>query len=95
VARYFGMRSYTAIYGVLYVFFSVGAGVGPLLFGRSFETTGSYRLILDVAFAVLIASGLSLLLLGRYRYGGGVKAAAASPAIMPSVTAEQSPMAGR
>jgi MFS family permease len=100
VARYFGMRSYTAIYGVLYVFFSVGAGVGPLLFGWSFETTGSYRLILDVAFVVLLVCGLSLLLLGRYRYGGQTVAdeairAAEAPLIMPKVAAEQSPMAGR
>jgi MFS family permease len=100
VARYFGMRSYTAIYGVLYVFFSVGAGVGPLLFGRSFETTGSYRLILEAAFAVLLVCGLSLLLLGRYRYGGRTEGgeairAAEAPLIMPKVAAEQSPMAGR
>jgi MFS family permease len=100
VARYFGMRSYTAIYGVLYVFFSVGAGVGPLLFGWSFEATGSYRLILDAAFGVLIVCGLSLLPLGRYRYGGQTMAdeairAAETPPIMPKVAAEHSPMAGR
>jgi MFS family permease len=101
VARYFGMRSYTAIYGVLYVFFSVGAGAGPLLFGWSFEQTGSYRLILEIAFAVLLACGLLLLTLGRYRYreswaeDGAVASAAEAPAIIPSVVAEQSPIAGR
>jgi predicted MFS family arabinose efflux permease len=101
VARYFGMRSYTAIYGVLYVFFSVGAGVGPLLFGWSFERTGSYHVILEVAFAVLVACGLLLLTLGRYRYrqseaeDAAVASAAEAPAIIPSVVAEQSPIAGR
>jgi MFS family permease len=100
IARYFGMRSYTAIYGVLYVFFSVGAGVGPLLFGWSFEATGSYHLVLDVAFVVLLICGLSLLLLGRYRYGGQTPdsdavRAAATPPIMPSVAAEHRPIAGR
>jgi predicted MFS family arabinose efflux permease len=98
VARYFGMRSYTAIYGVLYVFFSIGAGVGPLLFGWCFDRTGSYRLILDVAFGVLIASGLSLLALGRYRYRRQPDIpfpAADAPATRPSVVAAQSPMAGR
>jgi predicted MFS family arabinose efflux permease len=103
VARYFGMRSYTAIYGVLYVFFSIGAGVGPLLFGWSFDATGSYRTILNVAFAVLLISGASLLALGRYRFAQGRAAdpgpaqswAADSPAIMPSVTAAQSPIAGK
>jgi predicted MFS family arabinose efflux permease len=102
VARYFGMRSYTAIYGVLYAFFSVGAGVGPLLFGWSFDSTGSYRLILDAAFISLLVCGAALLTLGRYRYalrrdaGAAFTAAAAdSPAIIPSVVAAQSPMAGK
>jgi predicted MFS family arabinose efflux permease len=102
VARYFGMRSYTAIYGVLYAFFSVGAGVGPLLFGWSFDATGSYRLILDAAFISLLVCGAALLTLGRYRYalrsdaGAAFTAAAAdSPAIIPSVVAAQSPMAGK
>jgi MFS family permease len=105
VARYFGMRSYTAIYGVLYAFFSVGAGVGPLLFGWSFDRTGSYRIILDVAFFVLIASGAALLALGRYRYAhrqneaasfpAAAAPAADPPAIIPSVVAAQSPIAGK
>ncbi len=105
VARYFGMRSYTAIYGVLYVFFSVGAGVGPLLFGWSFDQTGSYRTVLDVAFFVLIACGAALLALGRYRYAhlkgetasfpAAAAPAADPPAIIPSVVAAQSPIAGR
>jgi len=97
VARYFGMRSYTAIYGVLYVFFSIGAGIGPLVFGWSFDRTGSYRLILDVAFGVLIASGLSLLALGRYRYRRQPDIpfpAAAAPAPLASVVGAQSPLAG-
>jgi predicted MFS family arabinose efflux permease len=99
VARYFGMRSYTAIYGMLYVFFSIGAGVGPLVFGWGFDRTGSYRSVLDAAFIVLLMSGLSLLSLGRYRYtrssADEVSAAAEAPAIMPRVTAAQSPMAGK
>lgn len=100
IARYFGMRSYTAAYGVLYVFFSIGAGVGPLLFGWSFDKTGSYRTILDVCFVVLLGSGLALLTLGKYRFGPQsaeelAAAAADAPAIIPSVTASQSPMAGK
>ncbi len=101
VARYFGMKSYTAIYGVLYVFFSIGAGVGPLLFGWSFDKTGSYRTILDIAFVVLLASGACLLTLGRYRYSRRQpdipfpSSAADEPAIMPSVVAAHRPIAGK
>jgi MFS family permease len=67
VARYFGMRSYAAIYGVLYVAFSLGSGVGPLIFGRVFDTTGSYRTALITSSVVLVVSAATLLLLGRYR----------------------------
>jgi MFS family permease len=100
IARYFGMRSYTACYGVLYVFFAMGSGVGPLLFGWSFDKTGSYRTILDACFVLLMASGLLLLTLGRYRYGPQTAeelaaAAADAPAIIPSVTASHSPIAGK
>lgn len=67
VARYFGMRSYTAIYGILYVFFSIGAGLGPLMFGRSFDATGSYKTILQASFVMLVIGAASFLTLGRYR----------------------------
>ena len=67
IARYFGMRSYSAIYGVLYVFFSLGAGFGPLLFGLDFDRHGSYRIALLTAIVVLLGAALSFLTLGRYR----------------------------
>ncbi len=67
VARYFGMRSYTVTYGVLYVFFSIGAGVGPLVFGRSFDAHGSYNSILTLSFAFLVAGAAAFLTLGAYR----------------------------
>jgi MFS family permease len=67
VARYFGMRSYTVTYGVLYVFFSIGAGVGPLVFGRSFDANGSYNFILMLSFAFLVAGAAAFLTLGAYR----------------------------
>lgn len=67
VARYFGMRSYTIIYGFLYASFALGAGIGPLLFGRDFDATGSFDRALMWAFGALLVSAAGLLLLGRYR----------------------------
>lgn len=67
VARYFGMRSYTVVYAVFYVVFSVGAGAGPLMFGRSFDATGSYAGILMTSCAMLVAGASALLTLGAYR----------------------------
>ena len=67
VARYFGMKSYSAIYGSLYGFFAVGAGAGPVVFGRVFDKTGSYGPVLGTTAALLIIGAVSLLFLGRYQ----------------------------
>ncbi len=67
VARYFGMRSYGAIYGALYGFFSLGAGVGPLVYGAVFDATKSYARALLPTSGALLVGALMLLTLGRYR----------------------------
>ncbi|CAG1004563.1 L-lactate transporter [Burkholderiales bacterium] len=67
VARYFGMRAYGAIYGSLYGFFALGAGFGPVFFGKTFDRSGSYASILLISAVLLVAGALLLLALGRYR----------------------------
>ena len=67
VARYFGMRDYTAIYAVLYTFFALGAGLAPAIFGWSVDRSGSYASILTLAFVALLFGACALLGLGRYR----------------------------
>ncbi len=66
VSRYYGMRSYGAIYGLVYGFFAMGAGFGPYMFGRIFVQTGSYDQALFVGAVMLLTGAASLLLLGRY-----------------------------
>ncbi|TRW14446.1 MFS transporter [Glacieibacterium frigidum] len=67
VARYFGLRSYSAIYGALYVSFALGGGIGPLVFGWAHDRQGSYDAVLMGSLVVLVIASASLLLLGRYR----------------------------
>lgn len=67
VARYFGLKSYGAIYGSLYGFFALGAGIGPVVFGRAFDATGHYDGPLMLSAGLLVLGALLLLLLGRYR----------------------------
>jgi predicted MFS family arabinose efflux permease len=67
VSRYFGIRNYAAIYGMLYASFAVGSGFGPALFGWFYANRGSYDAILEYSMYAFIACSLALLLLGRYR----------------------------
>ncbi|MBL8306576.1 MAG: MFS transporter [Rubrivivax sp.] len=67
VARYFGMKSYTPIYSLLYVCFALGAGIGPAAFGAAFDRTGSYDGVLMGSFVGLVLGALAFLTLGRYR----------------------------
>ena len=67
VSRYFGLRNYASIYGFLYGFFAIGAGIGPAIFGYFFDRTQTYDTILMISALLFIAGALPLLLLGRYR----------------------------
>ena len=68
VSRYFGLRSFGAIYGTLFALFSVGNSVGPYLMDLSFGHAGSYvPMMIGFVVSLLVACGL-LLLLGPYRY---------------------------
>ncbi|WP_397421346.1 MFS transporter [Phenylobacterium sp.] len=70
VARYFGLKSYGAIYGSLYGFFALGAGIGPVVFGRAFDADGNYDSPLMLSAGLLVLGAVLLLLLGRYRTFG-------------------------
>ncbi len=65
-SRYFGMKSYSKIYSLLYMAFAIGAAVAPALFGIAYDQYGSYNLILMVSAALFVAGGLVLLVLGKY-----------------------------
>lgn len=65
-ARYFGMRNYGRIYGLLYMPFGLGAAISPAIYGRVRDVTGSYDAMLLAATVMFAAAGVLLLSLGRY-----------------------------
>lgn len=65
-SRYFGMRSYSRIYALQWMGFTLAAGMAPAIFGYTYDFTGSYQAILYVAAALFVFAPLILLLLGRY-----------------------------
>lgn len=76
VSRYFGLRSFGAIYGTLFALFALGNGIGPWLMGVSFVHAGSYVPMMTAFICALgFACGL-LLRLGPYRYAVSTEALA-------------------
>ena len=66
LARYFGLRSFSMLYGFTWTAYAVAGAIGPVLMGRAFDATGSYeRLLVALAIVTLTAGGL-MLLLPRY-----------------------------
>lgn len=61
VAEYFGTRAHGAIFGVVLFFGTIGAAVGPVLAGWTFDVTGSYTLAFSTLLAMTVA-GLALVL---------------------------------
>jgi predicted MFS family arabinose efflux permease len=60
-SRFFGLRAFGGIYGLLLVSFGVAAGIGPILMGRVYDVTGGYQ---PGLFAGALCCALSALLIG-------------------------------
>jgi len=68
-SRYFGLRCFGEICGIVFAGFSLAGGLGPYLMGAAFDANGSYAFPLTLfCLAVLVAAAL-MLVVGPYRYG--------------------------
>ena len=67
-SRYFGLRSYGAIFGWIWAVFGVSGGLGAYLMGLGFDKTGSYVVPLSGFFCASVLATLLILSLGPYRY---------------------------
>jgi MFS family permease len=66
LSRYFGLRSFSVLYGLTWTFYAVAGAIGPILMGRAFDLTGSYQaLLVRLALGTLAVAAL-MLLLPRY-----------------------------
>lgn len=65
--RYFGIRSFSTLYGLSYTMYAIAGGTAPLLLGYVYDATGSYTRILSL-FALLTA-GVALAMLALPAYG--------------------------
>jgi OFA family oxalate/formate antiporter-like MFS transporter len=63
--RYFGLRSYGTLYGILGFGFVIGPAAGSILMGRAFDRFGNYDLVLWFVMGANLAAAILLATLGK------------------------------
>src|SRR6202041_2657894 len=67
LTRYFGLRSFSTLYGLTWTFYAIAGGVGPVLLGRVFDRTGSYTSTLTLFGFITFLGAVLMLFLPRYQ----------------------------
>lgn len=82
VRRYAGIRHYARVLGVSLGVYGLGAAVGPVLFGLSFDVLGSYVPVLWGSAIAMLVAAVAIQAMGPYRYPReqGVRTDPADPA---------------
>ncbi|MBB6122734.1 MFS transporter [Sphingobium subterraneum] len=65
-ARYFGVKNFGALFGIIVGLLTIGIGVGPAFASLVYDITKSYVLVLWMIIPLFLASGLLLLTMGPY-----------------------------
>lgn len=67
VARYFGLRAFGEVYGYVLSVFTLGAMLGPVILGLTFDAYGDYRIALTGFVAATLLGAALITQLGPYR----------------------------
>jgi predicted MFS family arabinose efflux permease len=67
LTRYFGLRSFSTLYGFTWTAYAIAGAIGPVIMGRAFDATGSYAKLLAYLAALTVVAAMLMLLLPRYR----------------------------
>jgi predicted MFS family arabinose efflux permease len=64
LARYFGRKHFSVLYGLTWTAYAIGGGTGPVVIGHLYDRAGSYepRFIVGLAFVAFASAAVSLLL---------------------------------
>ncbi|WNC71337.1 MFS transporter [Thalassotalea psychrophila] len=65
-SKYFGQRSFGEVYGYSYSGFKLGASIGPLIMGLTFDAVGRYTEVLWAMSAIMILCCVCILMMGKY-----------------------------
>ncbi len=66
VAKYFGLKSFSTLYGFTWTAYAIAGAVGPVIMGKAFDATGSYQTLLSILSILTLAAGGLMLLLPKY-----------------------------
>jgi MFS family permease len=66
VSRYFGLRAFSRLYGLIYSSITIGVSIGPIVMGYSQQLSGTYDFGLKVLLVSSAVAIVPLLFLGRY-----------------------------
>lgn len=66
LTRYFGLKRFGALYGYTWCVYAVAGAAGPVVMGSVFDYTGSYRAVLLVSIAMVIAASIIFGSLPKY-----------------------------
>ena len=66
ISRYFGLRSFSTLYGLTWTAYALAGAVAPVIMGRVFDATGSYQGLLVRLSIVTLGAAALMLLLPRY-----------------------------
>jgi predicted MFS family arabinose efflux permease len=79
LSRYFGLRSFSMLYGFSWTAYAIAGAIGPVLMGRAFDTSASYQaLAVKLSILTLFSAGL-MLGMPEYRAYAGRSTAASAP----------------
>jgi predicted MFS family arabinose efflux permease len=86
-SRYFGLRSFGAIYGFVFAGFALAQGSGAYLMGAAFDVARSYDFALTFFGIVTLIGAALMLRLGPYRYQKSTRDEL-GPALQPMLESE-------
>ncbi len=66
LTRYFGLRSFSTLYGFTWTAYAIAGAIGPVLMGKAYDATGSYTVLLMALAGAAAVAALLLNLLPRY-----------------------------
>ena len=67
LTRYFGLRSFSTLYGFTWTVYAIAGALGPIVMGRAFDATGSYQALLGYLSLLIVAAACLMLFLPRYQ----------------------------